>query len=139
MTIVLQHQFWDLNVTENTFEVSLSFSNIPEKLIVPFDAIQVFFDPIAAFEATFELPKDASNNNNEVFPEPSYKTKNIPNPLKKQNIEATADIKEKSENTNLKTTTNENKRTAQREKKQSTTSKNSADVVSLEAFRKNKE
>ena len=39
MTIVLQHQFWDLGVTEHTFEVGLSFSGVPERLLVPFDAL----------------------------------------------------------------------------------------------------
>lgn len=63
MTIVLQHLFWDLKITDNVFEVTLSFSNIPETLIIPFNAIQVFSDPIATFEITFDLPIDASNNN----------------------------------------------------------------------------
>ena len=35
MTIVLQHQFWDLAVTEDRFEVRLSFNNIPERLVIP--------------------------------------------------------------------------------------------------------
>ena len=47
MTIVLQHQFWDLSVTEHTFEVGLSFSGVPERLLVPFDALTGFFDPSA--------------------------------------------------------------------------------------------
>src|SRR6266702_8251961 len=40
MTIVLQHQFWDLIVTEETFEVGLSFGGVPERLLVPFAAIK---------------------------------------------------------------------------------------------------
>ena len=36
MTIVLQYQFWDLQVTNERFEVKLSFSNVPERLVVPF-------------------------------------------------------------------------------------------------------
>ena len=43
MTIVLQHQFWDLNVTDDMFEVGLSFNGIPERLTVPFAAIKGFF------------------------------------------------------------------------------------------------
>jgi len=39
MTIVLQHQFWDLTVTEQAFEVGLSFGGMPERLSVPFDAV----------------------------------------------------------------------------------------------------
>jgi uncharacterized protein len=53
MTIVLQHQFWDLEVTEEAFEVGLSFSGIPERLRVPFDAINGFFDPSVQFGLQF--------------------------------------------------------------------------------------
>ena len=40
MTIVLQHQFWDLTVSETQFEVALSFNGVSEKLLVPFEAIK---------------------------------------------------------------------------------------------------
>src|ERR1700676_5459948 len=43
MTIVLQHQFWDLAVRDEAFEVGLSFGGIPEKLTIPFEAITGFF------------------------------------------------------------------------------------------------
>lgn len=55
MTIVLQHQFWDLGITEHTFEVGLSFSGIPERLLIPFDALVGFFDPSVQFGLKFEL------------------------------------------------------------------------------------
>jgi hypothetical protein len=54
MTIVLQHQFWDLAVTEAHFEVALSFNGISEKLHVPLDAIKGFFDPSVQFGLQFE-------------------------------------------------------------------------------------
>jgi hypothetical protein len=54
MTIILQHQYWDLTVTDNGFEVGLSFGGIPEKLIIPFDAINSFFDPSVQFGLQFE-------------------------------------------------------------------------------------
>ncbi len=54
MTIVLQHQFWDLGVTEHAFEVGLSFKGIPERLLVPFDAISGFFDPSVQFGLRFD-------------------------------------------------------------------------------------
>jgi hypothetical protein len=54
MTVILQHQFWDLIVTERGFEVGLSFGGIPEKLGVPFDAITGFFDPSVRFGLQFE-------------------------------------------------------------------------------------
>ncbi|MCJ2014582.1 SspB family protein [Methylobacterium sp. J-076] len=55
MTIVLQHQFWDLSVTEHAFEVGLSFSGVPERLLVPFDALSGFFDPSVQFGLKFDL------------------------------------------------------------------------------------
>jgi hypothetical protein len=54
MTIILQHQFWDLVVGEERFEVGLSFGGIPERLTVPFDAIKGFFDPSVQFGLQFE-------------------------------------------------------------------------------------
>jgi hypothetical protein len=54
MTVILQHQFWDLVVTEHGFEVGLSFSNVPEKLHVPYDSITGFFDPSVKFGLKFE-------------------------------------------------------------------------------------
>jgi uncharacterized protein len=53
MTIVLQHQFWDLTVSDEAFEVGLSFNGIPERLRVPFDAIVGFFDPSVEFGLQF--------------------------------------------------------------------------------------
>ena len=53
MTIVLQHQFWDLEVGDEAFEVGLSFSGVPERLRVPFDAIVGFFDPSVEFGLQF--------------------------------------------------------------------------------------
>ena len=54
MTIILQHQYWDLEVHETSFEVGLSFGGVPEKLMVPFDAIKGFFDPSVQFGLQFE-------------------------------------------------------------------------------------
>jgi hypothetical protein len=60
MTIILQHQFWDLLVSEDHFEVGLSFGGIPERLVVPFKAIKNFFDPSVKFGLTFETPDDVT-------------------------------------------------------------------------------
>ena len=59
MTVILQHQFWDLIVTDDRFEVGLSFGGIPERLVVPFDSIKSFFDPSVQFGLQFETA-DAS-------------------------------------------------------------------------------
>ncbi len=54
MTVVLQHQFWDLKVTDDHFEVGLSFGGVPEMLLIPFDSIKSFFDPSIQFGLQFE-------------------------------------------------------------------------------------
>ena len=54
MTIVLQHQFWDLSVGEDAFEVGLSFGGVPERLAVPFESIIAFYDPAVQFGFQFE-------------------------------------------------------------------------------------
>ncbi|OHV76558.1 SspB family protein [Rhizobium sp. LCM 4573] len=56
MTIVVQHQFWDLKVTDTMFEIGLSFSDTPERLAIPFNAIRGFYDPSVNFELEFEVP-----------------------------------------------------------------------------------
>ncbi len=59
MTIVLQHQFWDLAIGEHAFEVGLSFGGVAEKLLVPFSAIKGFFDPSVQFALEFDPGKTA--------------------------------------------------------------------------------
>ncbi|HWE18106.1 MAG TPA: ClpXP protease specificity-enhancing factor SspB [Hyphomicrobiaceae bacterium] len=54
MTIVLQHQFWNLSVDDERFEVTLSFDNVPERLTVPLRAVRVFFDPSVPYVLQFE-------------------------------------------------------------------------------------
>ena len=54
MTIILQHQFWDLVVSDDHFEVGLSFNNVAEILSIPFLAISGFFDPSVQFGLKFE-------------------------------------------------------------------------------------
>ena len=55
MTIVLQHQYENLIVREDRFEVELSFDNVPEKLVIPFDAVKGFLDPAVQFGLQFEV------------------------------------------------------------------------------------
>lgn len=62
MTVVLQYQFWDLIVTEDRFEVKLSFSNVPERLVIPFAAIKAFYDPSAQFGLQFTQPGAANDS-----------------------------------------------------------------------------
>jgi hypothetical protein len=74
MTIVLQHQFWDLSVGEHAFEVGLSFSGVPERLLIPFDAITTFFDPSVQFGLKFET-QEAAEAPSSSEPPPVAKTR----------------------------------------------------------------
>ena len=57
MTIVLQHQFFNLDVRDDGFSVDLTFNKIPETLKVPYAAIQGFFDPSIQFGLQFQVDK----------------------------------------------------------------------------------
>jgi uncharacterized protein len=59
MTIVLQHEFWDLTVGEQAFEVRLHFDHRPEILVIPFTAVTGFFDPSVEFGLKFEMTSEA--------------------------------------------------------------------------------
>lgn len=81
MTIVLQHQFWGLVVHDTEFEVELSFDNIPEKLVIPFNAVKGFLDPSVQFGLQFEtVPVEAAAI-------ASQSTAQEPPPTKTQNTE----------------------------------------------------
>ena len=67
ITIVLQHQFWGLEVTDEAFAVTLSFSGKHERLHVPFEALVSFTDPSVKFGLQFEL------KNQQVELQPSEK------------------------------------------------------------------
>lgn len=60
MTIVIQHQYWDLVATEHAFEVGLSFNGIPERLFVPFAAVKTFADPSVGFQLQFAVTPQAA-------------------------------------------------------------------------------
>jgi uncharacterized protein len=66
MTIILQHQFWDLAVGERAFEVGLSFGGITERLVVPFDSIVAFYDPAVQFGFQFEAIDAAAGERDEA-------------------------------------------------------------------------
>jgi len=75
MTIVIQHQFWDLKISESQFEIGLSFSDVPEKLVIPFNAIRGFYDPSVNFELEFDVPladeEELSSSEIAAYPVPA--------------------------------------------------------------------
>jgi hypothetical protein len=58
MTIILQHQFWDLVVEEDRFAITLSFGGRHERLTIPFSALTAFADPSVKFGLQFEANED---------------------------------------------------------------------------------
>ncbi len=66
MTIVLQHRFRDLIVTDSQFEVKLTFDGIPERLVVPFTAVKVFFDPSVPYGLQFDGSRTVADSMDEL-------------------------------------------------------------------------
>ena len=79
MTIVLQHQFWGLEVDDEHFEVTLSFSGESERLYIPFAAVTGFADPSAKFGLQFQVEEDGDFED-EDLPEEAPAGEAIPEP-----------------------------------------------------------
>ncbi|MGB8818213.1 MAG: SspB family protein [Rhizobiaceae bacterium] len=119
MTIVMQHQYWDLDVSETGFEVTLSFSDISEKLVIPYAAIRGFYDPSVNFELEFEVRSAAADTLTEtdIVPAGPVLHEVIKAPLKPRAVKSKAEK-------------------AAAKKAEPEDGKPSADVVSLDSFRK---
>lgn len=121
MTIVLQHQFWELAVTEHAFEVGLSFGNVPERLLVPFAAVKGFFDPSVQFGLQFDVARDGKERAAE---EPAKVAEQVPQ-------EVPAEVPTPKRAGPPAKPERKGARKADKAKE-----KPAADVVSLDAFRK---
>jgi hypothetical protein len=121
MTVVLQHQFWDLTVTDAAFEVGLSFKGVPEKLLVPFHALSGFVDPHASFGLKFDVQPEGAAAKEEPVQE-------LPSPPAVEKDRAPA--REKGRVREPK------KDAAQGEPSKAAAEAAKAPVVSLDAFRK---
>jgi hypothetical protein len=87
MTIILQHQFWDLVVTEERFEVGLSFGGVPERLVVPFSAIKSFLDPSVQFGLQFDTGEATAAAKPKATPDAAA----VPAPVEAPTSDAAAD------------------------------------------------
>ena len=88
MTIVLQHQYWDLEVGENKFSVKLSFNGKQEKLSIGYDAITQFTDPSTDFSLQFTSQDDIINDENLSVKQSDAKpTKEIKDEISNNSIE----------------------------------------------------
>jgi hypothetical protein len=132
MTIVLQHQFWDLQVTDVLFEVGLSFGDVPERLVVPFSAIRGFYDPSVNFELEFDVEVEETVGDNDQ----GITSIAPPQPVEKPKVAATS-AKPKPP---VKTTKKPAKAGGEKPEAGSDENgeKSSASVVSLDSFRKKK-
>ena len=128
MTIVLQHQFWDMNVTDQLFEVGLSFGDIPEKLVIPFSAVRGFYDPSVNFELEFDVAAVQPTSDND-------EDHNIA-PIEMMPVETAPEKPEKPKAKSRKTAAEKQAAAAKDNAEGEDTPKPSADVVSLDAFRK---
>jgi len=131
MTIILQHQFWDLKVGEEDFEVGLSFGGIPERLTVPFEAINGFFDPSVQFGLQFEEvtkgdERPAPANVQEPSTANNKKKRSSPSPP----VPVAASEPEKEKHTRSSASA------SKREKSEKPTSGGGGEVVRLDRFRK---
>jgi hypothetical protein len=87
MTVILQHQFWDLSVSDQAFDVGLSFGGITERLSIPFDAINAFVDPSVQFGLQFEEVVEGqeqqapANPHDKAKEKPASKLKRVPSAL----------------------------------------------------------
>jgi uncharacterized protein len=77
MTIVLQHQFWDLVVGQDHFNVALAFNGIPERLHIPFRAVKAFLDPSVQFGVQFDVDGESVKGARADGAEPSVETASV--------------------------------------------------------------
>ena len=129
MTIVLQHQFWDLQVTDVLFEVGLSFGDVPERLVVPFSAIRGFYDPSVNFELEFDVEVEETVGDNDqgitsIAPVPQSDKPKLATPSAKPKPPVKT-AKKPAKGADDKPDTEES-------------DKSTASVVSLDSFRKKK-
>ena len=140
MTVVLQHQFWDLNVTEHTFEVGLSFSGIPERLLIPFDALTGFFDPSVQFGLKFDSQDEDEDEDVEeapAAPHPIRGSASEPVELKQPRKPApAADKKPAAEKAPAAKAEADDAGEGDEKTDAADAAAGSAEVVSLDAFRK---
>ena len=120
MTIVIQHQFWDLETTEHSFSIGLSFDGIPETMLVPFQAVTGFFDPSVQFGLQFDADADDNEEDeaNEQLTGPAS-VSSLPSPVRVETEKERAEVEE-----------------AKLPEPEDEGDSAGADVVSLDAFRK---
>jgi len=81
MTIVIQHEYYNLSVNKNDFNIGLSFNNKKTDLKIPFDSIISFADPSANFGLNYQFNKSITNKDKMI----GNKKKSVTNKVRKKN------------------------------------------------------
>lgn len=121
MTIVIQHSFWNLEVSDTAFEIDLSFDDIRERLRIPFDSIRGFFDPSVKFGLQFDVAPAPVQARKEPEPAPLPAATARPEAQQKKPAGPAAPKKAEPEKAAVHKS-----------------AESSAEVVSLDSFRKKK-
>ncbi len=87
MTIVLQYQFYGLEAHEDKFQITLSFNNVPERLVIPTEAVTIFADPSVNFALQFQPMEDVEEDEDD-FPPPPPPSKTGKNDTGKKPVKA---------------------------------------------------
>lgn len=130
MTIVIQHSFWDLKITDTYFEIDLSFDDVLERLRVPFSSLKGFFDPHVKFGVQFDAEYlEAANGDVEVVLEGSDDSGEV------ENLPQVAQSRDMAKST--KKSKSKSKKKKDGEQNEQETSEG-AEIVSLDQFRNKK-
>ena len=121
ITIVLEHQFWDLTANEEDFEVTLKFGGVPKYLKVPYVAITRFHDPSVGFALQFEPPREMEGS---------------PQPPNLARIEPALEAPETKPPKAKKTKKTASKKATKKSSKKDEAENDDDNVVSLDSFRK---
>ena len=136
MTIVLQHQFWDLIVEETQFSVGLSFSGVQHQLVIPFSAVTHFTDPSVGFGLQFSDPNEAQKQSNVENSNKTVILREVIQEDQKQH-EALGQEQSDQEVKNVVTSSSASKPDEANEEKDTKSDETeTAEIVSLERFRK---
>lgn len=139
MTVVVQHQFWELVVHESNFEVGLSFGGVPEKLTIPFASIRGFFDPSVQFG--LQIDPDAEMGDQALAT--AREENNVAaaalapsEPLQSDSTELVPDAPEAAGNAVEQGIDEDPTSSKENDGEDESAESSGADVVSLDAFRK---
>lgn len=131
MTIVIQHSFWDLKITDTYFEIDLSFDDILERLRIPFSSLKGFFDPHVKFGVQFDADYlEAANGDVEVVFENNDDSGEV------ENLPQIAQTREITKSTQKPNSKNKKDDKAEDTKNSEQATSEGAEIVSLDQFRK---